>query len=946
VVSFFRKSRRRKILDQFRSAKSEEGSSATDSEAGFSFFVNRTSELENLLERAVSQRPGLISLKGPNGIGKSSTLKEFERRSRNSGIMLAPVKAGQGSTTIEVIKSLGSGLVALGMSSPRYSQSLVEYDSARSKLGRSLGESLTQRLTSTSKIGVRPLSPDIQEEYVLVARALLTAESAKLVLNPEVTLTRDLLFDLRAWKPPAVPVLILDSIDDATLDRELLGSLISRIAQVGLVIAAGVRDAADSSNVTDAEVLTLGGLERAEMGKIVAESAARLGLGLPTATMERIRDMSGGVPIAIRWAMELMAATGTSDPDAVAGEVVKRFGDGILVDVPDALRPVLEACSIPRQFNLELLHRLVPNMNLKELGTALARIPLIERSGPVSSLHSQVRQVMSDQLHYEVPLHWMRAHETCLSYYGELAQKGPIFGGDPRTRSSVVEYCYHASQLGMNRGYEAVSAWCVRSLEQSELDLVSSLLTGLIEAWPALSEDYAFDYFRGELSFRRGDWASAGTYLRRASSDHNRGNPFFHNACITMARMQYGQGKFPEAAVLLERCLEDRMANDLRGYSEEQLAKVYRMQGRLENAIDLHRRAVATTLESRSKYAIASSHGSLGTSLILSGDLSAGIDELTESINLARADGFTQFVCTGSRSRAVGRWLSGFHGPACEDATAAITLAESIGDQYNQAFGEYVRAQICTDALGTMDADLSKEWQSAIAVLRAMGAANDEANARIAFANALVDFAEDPVSAEVHLDEARSLLAEGSFAFGVAQERLVRSRLAQSLSDWGRGAALASEAIVIAERMGANLVLAEARVERLLCEDRMDDKDWAHFEAERAEVEKGAIARKYWDVAWRTSVLGAVHQRDCKGEVDRVGSFEMRALDFASRHSQRAILMCYSQLADRLGVAFAAQWANRWLGEGCAGAPGELLEAQVRERLCQLVVPRLGSLIA
>jgi len=203
----------------------------------------------------------------------------------------------------------------------------------------------------------------------------------------------------------------------------------------------------------------------------------------------------------------------------------------------------------------------------------------------------------------------------------------------------------------------------------------------------------------------------------------------------------------------------------LEGFVNEQLAKVYRMQGNIKHALLLHQKALLYTKKSGDKYQICSAPGSYGTTLLLAGKLKEGVENLSKSIANSRAAGYSLFVCTGLRSKTVGLMYMGRDKLAETCGIESFQIAERLGDIYNMGFARLVLGQVYTE-VGD-DTELTRSMlESSIEDFNSVGAQFDLGNAWIAMGNFYTTQGET-VNAKIAFDKAYELLSSVKFKYGM-----------------------------------------------------------------------------------------------------------------------------------------------------------------------------------
>jgi tetratricopeptide (TPR) repeat protein len=549
----------------------------------------------------------------------------------------------------------------------------------------------------------------------------------------------------------------------------------------------------------------------------VARYASLAGLfSLSNDDVAAIVRLASGLPLALTYTVELLAKTHATHVSAVEGDVIEGLTEQFLSHSVPVSREHIEAASVPRWIGPELLAVLVPERDSRKGIEELRRLPMVKvHPDERLTLQHQVREFVRARLKRDSPGRFAALNQRCLIFFQELSAD-PERSHESRQRAAL-ELVFHSFESGTADGVTAASRIIATAMQEADMAWATAVVDEAAAHVSAPTDELWLSLWRGQVAYRRGEWAPAAIALQAAVESGLKDHPAYPLALIALGRLHYQQdADLTQAAAEYEEAidlLEGQGQSQTRAYAMEQLAKIYRMRGELQRAIATHAASLQLAEAYLGTYALASGRGSFGTTLMLAGDLERGVAELATSIAESRHGGFREFVCTGLRSRAVGLTLQGRLAEAEAAASESLSIAEELGDGFNIAVARAALAHARlrgTHDLHEADADLVV----AVEELRELRASYDLGNALV-YQGALASLLADHRAARSLLDEAETLFSAHGFEYGLAVARIEISRTALAAGDPAGALAAARTAYRSACALGARFVSAAALVQAL-----------------------------------------------------------------------------------------------------------------------------------
>ncbi len=179
------------------------------------------------------------------------------------------------------------------------------------------------------------------------------------------------------------------------------------------------------------EVLPLSPLRPAD----VADYLDRRGLDDPV-LRRRIEELTAGNPLALSMAADLQHELLVDAPDRPGGggwgRALRLLTDRLLADTSPALRDVLAAAAVVRQFDEDLLSE-VAGVDVRPHAATLARLAVVRPGEHGLCLHDDVRRLLRDTLRSTLPDRYATMRSRALACYRRRMADAP-----PEVRERLV----------------------------------------------------------------------------------------------------------------------------------------------------------------------------------------------------------------------------------------------------------------------------------------------------------------------------------------------------------------------------------------------------------------------------------------------------------------------------------------------------------------------------
>lgn len=750
-------------------------------------FTNHELALKKFKDVITSEAPifRVISLHGVGGAGKSWVLRFYTHLCQQNEMVVSLIDCSSIKNAIEILTTIQQDLKRNNIHLPSFNKKLDSYKHIQAKVSNDfqLAETATKVALNVGKqlpvIGTFSELIDsggLHEEFSLILKKLLSKDEIDLYSKPAEVLTKDFIEDITNVIHQHRIALLFDSYEYISSSDEWLKQFVLQLSNKIIVVIAGQVPISarwqDLRSITD--VIEIKALEVVDAKKCLDNYEKQyLQSGLSESEKNEIICFSAGLPIAIGWSVDLMSKYNVRKFSEVRNEVIGNLVETMISAAPDEMRMIIETCAIPRWFNEDTLRYLLPSHDARDDYIMLYKLPIVRPRPEGLALHDRVRNFIIENMKQRSIQYYIDINNKCIDYYQNIIDKINFSTKD----KLLIEIIYHKFNINNEDGFEILSNSINRALITSDLMHCDSLLAEVYFYNLDLGKNKWVEYWKGELEYRRGYWFNSLNILIKLYESINDEEQVLIPTCTTLGRIYYQQGDLCRSKHMFQKSLIGMDKNNkfkMKGYVTEQLAKVFRMEGNLKDAIKLHETAVEYANQFDDDYEICSGAGSHGTTLILAGRLREGIGLLLQSINHARRLGYTQFICTGLRSRAVGLMFLGQFKTAESSGAESLLIAEKLGDVYNQGFARLALGQIFIEKKCSPELIFSTLDQ-AINDLDTVGAKFDLGNAFVAMA-CFYKMQGEFEKAFVFFDKAFELLSPLSFKYGLGWLYYYRGR--------------------------------------------------------------------------------------------------------------------------------------------------------------------------
>lgn len=858
-----------------------------------SYFTNMEGLLSSFKDyvAASSLQKRIIVVHGVGGVGKSSLLQMFQFHCEDGSVPVAIAQGNEVTSVIDILSAWAAALREHGIQLNSFYRSRKHYLAVQAKVEeqaqkaqeirhQALGEAgkaLTKSGIDTVASAIPMLGPAAgvlssvgADTIVNWMRGFLSKPDVDLILHPAKKLTEQFLKEIQSAGDSRRIVLMLDALDHLTAHDSWVRNLLEELHPNVLFVLAGRAMPKWSHQWPDfirqAASFRVEPMAEADMRTLVHRYYSYVQKGLPRQEqVEQIIRFSRGLPIVVNSAVQLWAMYGVEDFESIKPEVVADLAVSLRKGVPREMYPVLEAAAAVRWFNKDILEEITGRKSIDDDFEELRTFPSIYPRSEGFAVHDEVRAFLEENLRLESPEKYKLLHERAARYFEHLAGRPEPSSGKDAERQSLtrekyfIEAIYHTWLLDAEEGFSFLSREINKAFTLSHLAYCELLIA---EASRHELEDKSagwLTYWKGELTYRHGLWFEALNILKGLVETHSsEDQAVMVPSYLTMGKILYQQGDLNNSRDMFEEGL--RIIGNLRAGGEvrqaiftEYLAKVYRMEGDFDVALKFHIEALNLSEQLNDPYQICSNLGGYGTTLILAGHLTGGVEYLSKSIDLAQSLGFNLFVSTGLRSRAAGLLLLGKLKSAETDATRSHGIAERLGDIYNSAFANLILGRVYLERQEFDAAGVT--LNKAIRGFERVGAKFDLGNALLSL-SVYYQTSGDYVQALEALDRAEAVLAPLTFKYGLGWLHLRKGGIYDATGRPELGRLEYNQSFRMAESMESLYLKSKALVEW----GRLELKQGEREPGEKllAEAEKIAGAAGYFDQAALVSLYQGV----------------------------------------------------------------------------------------
>jgi len=737
----------------------------------------------------------LLSIYGIGGTGKSWLMRVYRYKAQLKGWVVSLIDGSSAKTTLEILITIGHDLEKQGLQLLFFDEMLTQYNMVLKKvssetqtrkgaikLATEIGKQIPILSAAASIIDLAS-----QEEFQVILKSVLSKDDVNLFTNPEKALTEAITKDINSLISSCSIVIIFDTYEQMSGLDKWLKLFTSQLSRDVFIVIAGQTPLSEYWHDlrTTTKIIPLEMLGGKDAEKCLDNfSQLYYQKSIPETEKSMILEFSGGLPLAISWAVDLMSRYKVEKFSDVRNETIENLVETMTKVVNDDTREIIEAGSVPRWFNEDLLKHILEKNQLSDY-SSLRSLPFVRSRPEGFALHDRAREYIREKLKIQTTDTYIDLNQKCVAYFRKQVDRVHALQGKNNIEFQrfMIEMIYHSIIINEVAGFSLLQQEINDALEMSKLNY-TSLLIEEAKAQISIPENRAWLlYWRGELAYLKGEWDSSLIFLDEFQTKIKHDHPAYINVYMTLGKIYYQQGKLEESREMYLNGLQ-YMKNShnslLEGYVTEQLAKVFRMEGSIEQALKTHQQALSITEKSGDKYQNCSATGSYGTTFLIAGNLHDGLNYLSLSVENSRQAGYLHFACTGLRSRAICLMYLGRLREAEESGNESLQIAESLGDTYNKGFARLALGQIYTTRGGNLH--LAKSMlESSIEALTIVGAKFDLGNAWGALGNCH-RIQRNWSDADQAFDKANKLLSSLEFKYGMGWLNYYRAKY---LIDYG-----------------------------------------------------------------------------------------------------------------------------------------------------------------
>lgn len=367
-------------------------------------FVNRKSELEVFRACLDGRKAGwqVLGLSGVGGVGKSWLLRMYKLICEVQKIPVALIDLARDKSPVNMLITIAQGLKESKVKLLGFDNAMRHYDKIVEKVQAQevVWKSIAQSLERTSGLSEASITAALE--------GFLGLDDIALYRSPEVVLQKALLEDLSSVQNhQPIIILLFDTFEQAGDSKVSVTELLTQTPlHVKSVIAGrsalGVSWKSPNVRIKQLELRELSQEDtRKCLNRYQSEYLDR------RLAKEEVNELVGfaqGLPLAISWAVDLMARYGIGKFAKVRSEVVGDLVEISIRGVRKDLQPVLEVCAMLHWFNEDALQFFFADSEkCSESYRELRKAPYIRVWPEGLALHDRVREYILEDLKQRSP---------------------------------------------------------------------------------------------------------------------------------------------------------------------------------------------------------------------------------------------------------------------------------------------------------------------------------------------------------------------------------------------------------------------------------------------------------------------------------------------------------------------------------------------------------------
>jgi len=484
------------------------------------------------------------------------------------------------------------------------------------KLAKGAAKTITETVLSTIP-GIGPILGKLggmsAEAFVDWLRGQGFAKpDIDLLLDPTKRLTDDFLADIAKIAPTRRVVLMLDTLEKITGLEAWMCNLAQGLHPNLLLVVAGRGlpnwDRRWVGWLAEAYVEEIELMPPEVMSDLVQRYYELLThRELDFVQAEGIIQFARGLPIAITSAVDLMVKFQAKDFHAITTKVINDLARRLQEDVPDGLKPAVQAAATLRWFDEPTLRAVMQQSDVSADYDELQRFPFVVMRDERFAVHDVVRETLDASFRARDPERYREWHERAEIYFDHRLQEDDP---DGQERNSL-ERLYHRVQVHEDKGWQLFQEMAEGLVIFRLQNRLRALLSD-VDTYPPkkANNDLWRQYYNARLTHIEGQLLSAET-VYRAISENEQAEPKLraYSLCdwgILIRERRIGQKELVDKSIwCFETSLQLASLDSKLVACLNQLGRIHRDQGRWDKALEYLNRCLAFYTASGESHGIA-----------------------------------------------------------------------------------------------------------------------------------------------------------------------------------------------------------------------------------------------------------------------------------------------------------------------------------------------------
>ncbi len=510
-------------------------------------YFTDVEELQELFKQYVSEKTlakRIFVIHGIGGVGKSSLLRMFRRYARSHRVPVGLASADDAKSALDLLVRWDNDIHAGGVILPTFSRAFKRYRALLAKpieQGKKAHSTHDRRGGFASKFASKSVEvasgalagaalgsfiPGIGSEIGAAAGGVIGEMSADALLDwlhaqgfsttdieflhdPAKLLTEDFLKDLALASTQRRIVLILDAFEKMGILKEWASYFAQRLASNVLFVVAGreVTGLEWPGYLAMADDHILEPMQAHNVRKLVENYHRKMvGSEANSKHINEIVSFAAGLPIAVTTAVSLSVYYHAKSFEEVQikgfDEVIKQ----LIGQVPPRTMTALEAASVVRYFNRDILRDVMNQPNVHAIYTELTALPFVFPQKEHFRMHDSFRDLIQARLQRHEPSRYRELHERAANHFELRLEKAT---GD-KADHLALERLYHRVRIDEEDGIRLFQGMAEVLTRYRLIDKLRALLKEA-GAYPLERENSKLwrEYYDARLEHLEARWPDA-----------------------------------------------------------------------------------------------------------------------------------------------------------------------------------------------------------------------------------------------------------------------------------------------------------------------------------------------------------------------------------------------------------------------------------------------------